>query len=59
VGLGGLAIGGGEENLGHAELILECVRWRRPHSFVIEDIARYLNALTTHSVAEMERELWR
>ena len=59
LGLGGLAIRRVYENLGHAELILECVRWRRPHSFVIEDIARYLNALTTHSVAEMERELWR
>ena len=57
LGLGGLAIRRVYENLGHAELILECVRWRRPHSFVIEDIARYLNALTTHSVAEMERTM--
>lgn len=59
LGFGGLAIRRVYENLGHAELILECVRWRRPNSRVIEDIARYLDALTTHSVAEMERELWR
>ena len=57
--LGGLAIRRVYENLGHAELILECVRWRRRNAPVIEDIACYLDALTTHSVAEMERELWR